>query len=144
MLQVPFVDTLHGTLHTACFLLLSILSPQVDFSYLKVGNISTYLRVQLPPSTPVPEGVHHIESSIMKPESSKMGMHFYSSCSSLNRCLFVCNQSWTQGFRCCLYLLDGLFLHSRLDDHLMPTVPINFSKKKRSFPIVLKENLQGE
>lgn len=95
VLQIPFVDTLHGTLLTACFLSLSILSPQVDFKLLEGGNgtlyFSKYLSVQLPPSTPVPEGVHHIESSIMKPESSKIGMHFYSSCSSLNRYLFVCN-----------------------------------------------------
>lgn len=41
-----------------------------------------------------------------------------------------------------VYLLHGLFLHSRQDDHLTPAVPSNFSKKKWSFPIVLKENPQ--
>lgn len=42
------------------------------------------------------------------------------------------------------YLLDGLFLHIRQDDHFMPTVASNFSTKKLSFPIVLKENPQRE
>lgn len=46
-------------------------------------------------------------------------MHFYSSCPSLNKYLFMRCQSWIQGLRWRLCLLDGLFLHTRwpLDAH---------------------------
>lgn len=68
--HILLLDTLHGALHTACFLLLSILSPQLDSKLLEGGNgtsyFSEYPSVQLPLSTLVPKAIHHIESSIMK------------------------------------------------------------------------------
>lgn len=132
-LPIPLLDTLCGALHTACILLLSISSLQQDSKLLEGGNgtsyFSEYPSVQLPLSTLVPKAVHHIQSSIMKPQSSKISVNFI---------LFVLpsTRNYSHAVKTGPRDSDevsiswmGSFNISRLDDHLMPRVPSNFGKE---------------